>query len=179
MQTELRLLQKSLNLTFIFVTHDQEEAMLMSDRVAVMNSGRIEQVSAPRELYEAPASIFCARFIGRRNELSIDSFAGSAKLRGHSKSANLPVGSRIFVRPERVRVRAAGAATEGSSLNSLSGEVIQILFRGVHNEIILSLGDSRFIRAFAEAHAEQFRVGDRATLEFDPEDTHVFSEDPS
>lgn len=70
MQTELRILQKRLGLTFIFVTHDQEEAMLLSDRIAVMVGGRIEQVAPPRQLYEAPGSVFCARFVGRRNELS-------------------------------------------------------------------------------------------------------------
>jgi spermidine/putrescine transport system ATP-binding protein len=180
MQTELRLLQKSLGLTFIFVTHDQEEAMLMSDRVAVMNAGRIEQVSAPRELYEAPASIFCARFIGRRNELAVDAFGSGVQLRGRSPSSSAPRalqrGSRIFVRPERVKVRAIGAPAV-SGWNTLEGEVIQVLFRGVHSEIILSLGGSLFIRAFSEAAPDQFKAGDRAILEFDPEDAHVFSEE--
>jgi len=62
MQTELRALQKRLGLTFIYVTHDQEEAMILSDRIAVMNAGRLEQVSTPRDLFEKPASLFCHCF---------------------------------------------------------------------------------------------------------------------
>ena len=70
MQIELKQLQREVGITFVFVTHDQEEALTMSDRIAVFNDGRIEQVAAPAELYEAPASSFVAGFVGTSNLLT-------------------------------------------------------------------------------------------------------------
>lgn len=188
MQTELRLLQKRLGLTFIFVTHDQEEAMLLSDRIAVMNSGRIEQVSTPRELYEAPASLFCARFIGRRNELAgevvrggsewLEIDLGGASVKGRSiceRLRHLGQGTaQAFVRPERLRVLSQNSSPKPGA-NLLAGEVVQILFRGIQSEVIVGCSDSLFIRSMADAsEVERLRVGDRVDLEFFPEDTHLF-----
>ena len=187
MQTELRLLQKRLGLTFIFVTHDQEEAMLLSDRIAVMNAGRVEQVSVPRELYELPQSVFCARFIGRRNELAvkalkaddgwIDLEVGQSRqtLRGRcvDGAARPEESVNLFVRPERLRIISAkGAPTPG--FNVLEGEVIQILFRGVSTEVIVGLPNSTYLRSVIDAGGINFGVGDRVGLEFAPDETHVF-----
>jgi spermidine/putrescine transport system ATP-binding protein len=189
MQTELRLLQRRLGLTFIFVTHDQEEAMLLSDRIAVMNVGRVEQVSVPRELYELPQSQFCARFIGRRNELSVKALKadsgwidlevgqGRQPLRGRcvDGAARPDESMNLFVRPERLRIISAGG-THTPGFNVLQGEVIQILFRGVRTEVVIGLPNSTYLRSVIDADAGGmgFGVGDRVGLEFAPDETHVF-----
>ena len=187
MQSELRLLQRRLGLTFIFVTHDQEEAMLLSDRVAVMNAGRVEQVSEPEQIYEDPASIFCARFVGRRNEIPIEianrdgewaslRISGGRAARGrYTATAALSGPARAFVRPERLRVitRDEGA---GDELNFIEGEVMQILFRGARREVLLGIGGDLILRAYVDTNLG-LRVGERAAVAFSPEETHVFHEE--
>ena len=185
MQTELRLLQRRVGLTFIFVTHDQEEAMLLSDRIAVMSEGRLEQVSEPKKLYERPKSIFCARFIGRRNELSaqltdaIEDFVtldfNGGKLKGRTKGICPKGAVQAFIRPERMRVLFGNAqATPGYNL--LEGVVIQVLFRGVRSEIILALPGDVIMRSLMDIESgAQLYVGDKVGLEFSPDETHVFA----
>ncbi len=188
MQTELRLLQRRLDLTFIFVTHDQEEAMLLSDRIAVMNGGRVEQVSEPRFLYERPGSLFSARFIGRRNELDVDAIEsrdgwvdlalGVSRLKGRSACERLNEqgrgGAHVFVPPERVRV-LTGSRGVTPGLNHLEGAVVQILFRGASSEMTVDLGESRYLRVLSDLDSVQnLSVGERVGLEFPPEETHVF-----
>jgi spermidine/putrescine transport system ATP-binding protein len=198
MQTELRLLQKRLGLTFIFVTHDQEEAMLLSDRIAVMDQGRVEQVAAPRELYEAPQSIFSARFIGSRNELGLSSLRAdgdwlelkvelggkSSSLRGKPGSRTFDAASdsagRVFIRPERVAILSGGrVATPGH--NVLDATVVQVLFRGTYVEAIVSVGANQsvgpqplLLRVFADANGPQLMSGEKVRIEFAPADTVVF-----
>lgn len=200
MQTELRLLQRQLGLTFIFVTHDQEEAMLLSDRIAVMNAGRIEQVSEPRALYEDPQSIFSARFVGRRNEFdgkvvrqdgdwtSIEFGQDGRKLKGRliSKISQLMedieathrqgVSSiRAFVRPEVLRpVPKVGSPTPG--FNVVEGEILQVLFRGLKSEIVIRVGESQILRSLVDGRLEEsaLRVGERVGFEFAPSETHLF-----
>jgi len=188
MQTELRLLQQRLGLTFIFVTHDQEEAMLLSDRIAVMSGGRVEQVSTPRDLYESPRSIFSARFVGRRNELQaavtradgdfVDlRFGDSITLRGRNvRGESLDRGAQIFVCPERLRIVSSGFSA-ASGANSLEGEVVQVLFRGVYAEVIMALKNRGVLRALTD-QTQAVKIGDRVRVEFSPEETHVFAGAP-
>jgi putative spermidine/putrescine transport system ATP-binding protein len=107
MQLELKELQREVGITFIFVTHDQEEALTMSDRIAVFNNGRIEQLGTPREIYENPRSAFVSEFVGQTNKLTID-------------------GRRINVRPEHVTLSKAG----NSQGHSISGTVTDLIFVG-------------------------------------------------
>lgn len=188
MQSDLRLLQKRLGLTFIFVTHDQEEAMILSDRVAVMNAGRLEQVSTPRELFEKPQSLFSARFIGGRNELQ--GFSGAnvsdalvavemigQTLRGRSACGELNQrgsGSaiRAFVRPEQVRLSSGLGA---SASNLIEGEVVQVLFRGLRSEVIVQTSEGTILRSLMEpAAATELSLGQRVALEFPASETHLF-----
>src|SRR2546427_4892078 len=116
MQLELKRIQVELGTTFVYVTHDQEEALAMSDRIAVMNSGVVEQVGGPREIYEHPQTAFVADFIGSLNalELTVDELIGGYALMrlGEGERVVVPVGSgartgdsfRIAVRPERVHI---------------------------------------------------------------------------
>ena len=99
MQIELKTIQRDVGITFIFVTHDQDEALTMSDRIAVFNVGRIEQVGTPAEIYEHPASVFIAGFVGTSNVLSGDA---AAAITGSP--------DRFTVRPEKIRIAEPDAA---------------------------------------------------------------------
>jgi putative spermidine/putrescine transport system ATP-binding protein len=109
MQTELKAIQGEVGITFVYVTHDQDEALTMSDRIAVFNAGRIEQVSAPEELYEHPANEFVADFVGTSNVLERD-------------------GERFTVRPEKIEVVAPGAPADG--LVTERGRVVEVAYAG-------------------------------------------------
>ncbi len=155
MQVEIKEIQQRLGMTVVYVTHDQEEAMNMSDRIAIMNNGRIEQVGRPVEIYENPASIFIARFLGEANlvEGTIEAMlagvatlrtAGGLRLRARIDS-DVPAGTRVnlFVRPERVTLASlppAGvpaARADETGVNKLSaapnratGRLVQTSFLG-------------------------------------------------
>jgi spermidine/putrescine ABC transporter ATP-binding subunit len=107
MQIELKALQREVGITFIFVTHDQEEAMVMSDRIALLRSGELEQVASPREIYHCPATSYTAQFIGHTNLLQADVRQGKAitKIGSLEWSTTLPDGSALFsLRPECIRL---------------------------------------------------------------------------
>jgi len=122
MQVELKALQRALGITFIFVTHDQEEALSLSDRVAVFNAGGIEQLGTPRELYESPASPFVAGFVGTSN---IFDEADAKRILG--------VDHAVSFRPERVRMGASQAVKDEIKLQ---GTVSEVIYVGVSNRVI-------------------------------------------
>src|SRR6188472_2539835 len=109
MQTELKTIQGEVGITFVYVTHDQDEALTMSDRIAVFNGGRIEQVGTAREVYERPASAFVAGFVGVSNLLERD-------------------GERITIRPEKIELLEPGAPADG--LHTESGRVVDVAYAG-------------------------------------------------
>ena len=138
MQLELRAIQRRLGATFVFVTHDQTEALVMSDRIAVMDRGRVVQVGSPREIYTRPTSLFVSDFIGQTNFLRgtvIASGGGAATLRtddgqtllGES-AAELSPGSAatLLLRPEAIRLLRAAEAAEGQGLRGTIAEVIYL-----------------------------------------------------
>jgi len=128
MQVELKSLQRRLGITFIYVTHDQGEALSMSDRVAVFNAGRIEQVETPRNLYTAPATEFVARFVGSANVLSA---VQAEKLTGEAVAFSL--------RPENVRLRLAAISAADSLC--VAGQIADIQYHGASSRIELLLAD--------------------------------------
>lgn len=146
MQDELKRIQKQVGTTFVFVTHDQEEAMSMSDRIAVVNNGLIEQLGSPQDVYDAPASIFVANFVGETNIFPgqvISSYADMADVRigegGQVVSARgigMRVGDRVdlVVRPEFLRLGAPGAS------GGLSGTVTDRTFMGSGTRYLVSAG---------------------------------------
>jgi spermidine/putrescine ABC transporter ATP-binding subunit len=110
MQVELKSLQREVGITFIFVTHDQEEAMVMSDRIALLRMGELEQVASPREIYTRPATAYCAQFIGRTNLLRAVITNQVAHAGTFSWPTSLPDGPTLFaLRPENIRVATAMA----------------------------------------------------------------------
>ena len=171
MQQELKALQREVGITFVFVTHDQEEALAMSERIGVMSEGRLLQVGTPREIYERPASRFVADFIGRTNliETSVESATTVCMDNGVRIEAetSTPAGSRVAVslRPERVRLQPRGtAAAEGSSLD---GEVRDITYLGHAVVYEVAVGPMSIeVRVEGEV-GEPFAAGDKVTVAWD------------
>lgn len=192
MQGELRDLQKGLRLTFVYVTHDQEEAMALSDRIGVMNRGRLEQVGTPRELYDEPVSVFSARFVGRmsclRGELverregySVLRLADGRLIAGRcpevSEQGSGQISARgsmqAFVRPERIRL-SNGAENPG--VNHLQGRLIHRVYKGDQTELHLDAGPSGFLTAVLPGAAAEWSVGSSVHIAFAPEDTILFGD---
>jgi spermidine/putrescine transport system ATP-binding protein len=140
MQLELKRIQNELGTTFVYVTHDQEEALAMSDRIAVMNDGVVEQIAPPREIYERPVTSFCADFIGSLNalEFRVDDVDGRQLVSNVSSTERLVVEAadghgpgdelKLAVRPERIRIDPSGrpAPEDGSRLEGVVAEVIYL-----------------------------------------------------
>jgi putative spermidine/putrescine transport system ATP-binding protein len=127
MQIELKTIQRDVGITFIFVTHDQDEALTMSDRIAVFNVGRIEQVGTPAEIYEHPASVFIAGFVGTSNVLS-----------GEAAEAITGSPDRFTVRPEKIRIAEPDAAV-GERDCSAEGTVRDVVYLGTTTRYIIAL----------------------------------------
>jgi spermidine/putrescine transport system ATP-binding protein len=150
MQVELKLLQSQLGLTFIFVTHDQEEALAMSDSIAVMRHGRIEQLGGPTELYDSPATAFVAGFIGTQNfipGLRIDDSPrmksdDGVVLEGRRVAGGLARGARVLgaVRPENVAIARREPTASG---NRMRARVAASVMLGDALEFVLTLPDNR------------------------------------
>ncbi len=132
MQIELKSLQKKLGITFVYVTHDQGEALSMADRVAVFNKGRIEQLAAPRELYLRPVTAFVARFVGSANVASAGTAASFAGWSGEA----------FAVRAENVAVQAESLAVAADSMHA-PGSVVAVQFHGAGSrwQVQLDSGD--------------------------------------
>lgn len=174
LQLELRRLHHELGITVVFVTHDQEEALTLSDRIAVFNEGRIEQVGRPEELYERPETLFVARFIGESNAFPGEVAGGEFVAAGDVSIAaqQVPVGpATAVVRPERFRVLQPGAGHEGPTL---SGEVRDCTYLGAQRrlEIVTDAG-TMIVRAGAETGAPP--VGTQVRLGWDAAHTAIFS----
>jgi putative spermidine/putrescine transport system ATP-binding protein len=136
MQVELKSIQGEVGITFVYVTHDQDEALTMSDRIAVFNDGRIEQISSPFELYEQPSTEFVAGFVGVSNVLERD-------------------GSRFTIRPEKIQMLEPGAGGEG--LSTEQGRVSDVSYAGMVTRYTVSLergGDVQLIRQNTESTEE-------------------------
>ncbi|NED35923.1 ABC transporter ATP-binding protein [Streptomyces sp. SID8499] len=128
MQLELKALQREVGITFVFVTHDQEEALTMSDRVAVFHQGRLEQVGAPAEIYERPATAFVASFVGTSN-----------LLRGETARRVLGTGGAHSVRPEKIRVLDESADADEPGVVSTAGTVAEVVYRGDATRFLVDL----------------------------------------
>ncbi|HWK52129.1 MAG TPA: ABC transporter ATP-binding protein [Steroidobacter sp.] len=179
MQNEIRALQRRLHITTVYVTHDQSEAFALSDRVAVMNAGRIEQLATPRELYEMPNTERVARFVGDSN-----------LLRGrpvHGNSLRLTDGSLIrcprplpgktqatvMIRPEKLDLHTSDARTTG--YNAMHGVVLDVVFLGEIFEYRVQAGDEEFLVRKQNLGCEPLLAGTPVTLTWAVRDTVVLS----
>src|ERR1700752_4966358 len=130
MQVELKSLQREVGIAFVFVTHDQEEAMVMSDRIALQRSGELEQVATPREIYSQPTTSYVAQFIGHTNLLQGEVRSGMVRCSSLSWVVDLPDGPALFsLRPEKIRLLPGGAVPGHGSVR-VRGQVQQTAFHG-------------------------------------------------
>ena len=162
MQVELKAIQMEVGLTFLHVTHDQEEAMDMADTVAVMNKGRIEQMGAPEALYERPRTVFVSKFLGQSNlfigdvaESTADSVSinvAGNKITVPSKRAEKTTGKiAIGVRPEKATFHEDQAPAAAAGLNVIGpGEIIDIRFTGVSNQYLIDIPQIGQMTVFAQ-----------------------------
>jgi putative spermidine/putrescine transport system ATP-binding protein len=170
MQLEVRRLQRRLGLTTIFITHDQEEALVLSDRIAVMNKGAIQQVAGTTEIYERPANDFVADFVGESNifhgimsEPGLVALDGGRRLRVASAA---PAGRKVGVlmRPERF----------GDGANQFSGTVEEAVYLGSSFKLRLACDDGIELIVRQPARGSLPAVGSRVTAGIDPDSIHVF-----
>ena len=142
LQLELTALQREVGITFVYVTHDQEEALTMSDRLAVMRDGEVVQVGSPREIYENPVNVYVADFLGVANLLpAVHTGAGRVHVAGtdvqtDGRDAALG-GCHVVVRPERVRLVPVGSGGD----NSVRCRVEQLVYAGALTQVLLRAGD--------------------------------------
>ena len=182
MQLELKRIQSEVGITFVHVTHDQEEAMTMADRIAVMHSGRIEQLGPPTELYERPATAYVAGFLGVSNLLAGRVAGDGAVTLDAGQTVQAPaigLGGRsgrvaVGIRPEKIRLAPGpGAAREGD--NVLDGVVAERSYVGVSTLYVVETpaGPLTVYQQNAEAGAQAVDRGDRVSLTWSPEATFV------
>jgi spermidine/putrescine transport system ATP-binding protein len=156
LQLELKTVQESVGITFVYVTHDQEEALTMSDRIAVMRDGRVEQVGPPREIYSSPASAYVASFLGSANVLDVEVLgpdgpdvmvrSGALTMRVEADSRAVLVGrGKVVVRPERLVLRPGGGGEPGA--NSVTGLVDRIVYLGPATHVVVRLSDGQTLLA--------------------------------
>jgi len=188
MQLELKRIQTELGTTFVYVTHDQEEALAMSDRIAVMNGGRVEQIGGPREIYERPATAFVADFIGSLNALdfTVDELVGPyAVMRvGEDQRIVVPINAgarsgdslRVAVRPERIHIGAIETqGTDGGS--RLEGTIAEIVYLGMYTQFHVRTPAGRIIsHRLADEATAPFEPGSRVALSWESEYTSLLGD---
>jgi spermidine/putrescine transport system ATP-binding protein len=170
LQVELKRIQEQLEVTFIYVTHDQDEALTMSDRVAVMRKGRIDQCATPPELYEEPATAFVANFLGAANLIPITSRPGGdgaelelGSFRLRCGAADAPRGAAMaMIRPEYVRLEPHG--TQGE--NHVPGMVEEVVYLGFHQDVRVRLATGALVRADVpnDGEAPEYEQGDAVAV---------------
>ena len=191
MQLELKRIQTEVGITFIYVTHDQEEAMTMSDRIAVMRAGRIEQLGHPEELYERPKTPFVASFLGVSNLLEGEVMGrdggmisirlrSGAILRAPDDGTAVGGAVRIGVRPEKLRVTSDGAEAATSGLNAIDGVVLDASYIGVSTQYLVETADGHKLTVYAQnldtaGTSEVLADGQRVKLTWNPQHTFMLA----
>jgi spermidine/putrescine transport system ATP-binding protein len=190
LQVELKDIQRDVGITFVYVTHDQEEALTMSDRIAVMNNGLVEQIAGPEEVYERPASAFVAGFIGVSNLLPGEVVAGngsgpavkldSGAVLPLAGSTDLELGERCqaIVRPEKLSVNSEGGSA------GVTGMLESSVYVGTATQLIVRMKDGASLTALVPNVDEGARQrlpspGEEVRLSWAPEHMHIVREERS
>jgi len=190
MQQELKVIQHEVGLTFLHVTHDQEEAMTMADTVAVMNRGRIEQMGAPEELYELPKTVFVANFLGQSNLFFVEVQGGTDQAvhtslngaritvprnRTERDSGSITVG----VRPEKLRVHTAAPADDAATNVIGPGRIVDVSFIGVSTQYTVDVPGAGLVQVFSQnvEAGPAARLGDEVWLSWFAEHTFGLADD--
>jgi putative spermidine/putrescine transport system ATP-binding protein len=169
LRDQIRRIQLEVGITTLFVTHDQEEALAIADRVGVMRDGRIEQLASPTEVYSRPASSFVAEFVGLSNRLAGEVRAGQVVVRGVALplvDSGTPEGQAVaLVRPEAVTLASRSSPEPGP----LVGTVIAITFLGATSRVTVDLGDVTVLAQLPTAEAAALPTGSRVALSIRPD----------
>jgi len=173
MQYEIKHIHENLGVSVVYVTHDQSEALTMSDRVAVFNDGIVQQLSSPQALYEAPQNSFVAQFIGENNKLNgqvegVNRDSCAVMLDDGSKVTALPVNvakgakTTLSIRPERIAINPKNGDTD----NQLRGKIVELIYLGDHIRARMTVGgnDEFVVKVPNNAHAVSLSEGDEATI---------------
>jgi spermidine/putrescine transport system ATP-binding protein len=188
MQVELKRIQQEVGITFIYVTHDQEEAMTMSDRIAVMNKGRYEQLGDPEGLYERPTTRFVAGFLGISNLLpgtvtgtsdgyGVATLGDDANVRVPSGMLNGQTAIEVGVRPEKIRMHNADASVPAGA-NEIQGTVIDASYLGVSTSYVVEARSGARLTVYEQnvertVHGSLHRPGENVRLSWSPDHTFV------
>ena len=191
LQVELKRIQRDVGITFVYVTHDQEEALTMSDRIAVMKDGLIEQVADPEDVYERPRTSFVAGFIGVSNLMPAEVVAsngGGADLRldagptVHARSGEAAKGERCYavVRPEKLALHPENSSLPGGWA-TVDGSVESSLYLGTATQLVVQLGDGTRMTVLVPNSDERARKrlpapGENARLAWTEENMHIVRE---
>nr|MBA3430950.1 ABC transporter ATP-binding protein [Actinomycetota bacterium] len=166
LQVELKALQEHVGITFIYVTHDQEEALTMSDRLSVMRSGRVEQVGSPKEVYEEPANAYVANFLGVSNLMDAQAHGersgtecslrlGDFELVARKGDTKAQGSVKVTIRPERVKLEAHGAP----GANHIPGMVERIVYLGPSTQLIVNLAHGERLQVLDQNHGDELPYG--------------------
>ncbi|MEO9336636.1 ABC transporter ATP-binding protein [Mesorhizobium sp. SB112] len=184
LQLEIKRIHRELGTTFVYVTHDQEEALVLSDRIAVFNQGRIEQIGTGRQLYDEPETLFVGKFIGDSTTLR-----GAAEKSG-AETAITIAGQKVvaqrrlengaspvmLLRPEKMALtKPDGAAKEGS--NRLRGRVNEAIYLGSGSKYEVTLGDGSAAVIRTSLEEQEFSIGDEVDVTFSPADVKLLADD--
>ena len=180
LQLEIKRIHAELGTTFVYVTHDQDEALVLSDRIAVFNEGRIEQIGTPTELYERPDSLFVAQFLGE-SSIFRGTVSGDREVdaEGHRLTAGRgaqPTGTAVavVVRPERIRIEPDGPRP--GSNNAVPGRILQHIYFGNSRKVEVRLDDGTTVLVRESAGAlSPGNADDRVWLTFDPNDAAILA----
>ena len=183
MRDEIRRIHKETGITFVYVTHDQKEALSMADRIALMNEGRIEQIGTPREIYSVPKSRFAATFLGRMNplpgrvlrvmpggEVVVQTTVG--EIRAAKPPEKFSVGDDVecLIRPEAMRIVSKELASAGEG-NLLKGIVVEHAYLGEIDEFLVQLVDGSRVRVYvAPSEADRVEREKEVGVRFDPDE---------
>jgi ABC-type Fe3+/spermidine/putrescine transport system ATPase subunit len=186
MEVEVRRFQQDLGIPFVYVTHNQEEALTMSDRVAVMHEGRIEQVGPKLDVYQRPATRFTASFVGSPNRIEgrITGHGGAdAVLDWQGLSLRVAASDRfdggtpvvVFLKPERIRIVEGDGESAAGQENRLEGRLRDVIFKGAYSDCLVALTNGLELTATAPADMAALERGRPVTLAFAAEDARAFA----
>jgi ABC-type Fe3+/spermidine/putrescine transport system ATPase subunit len=185
MQKVLKDIQRDVDITFVYVTHDQTEAITMSDRICVMKDGYIHQIGTPDEVYNAPATAFVASFIGDMNFLEgtiteLNGGTAAVAVDGARLICSRVVGApgrggqiHVCIRPQNISIVRAGAV-ETRHENRLQGRVTRVVFRGDDFEITVARGSSEIRLVYGASSSAPAKIGDELLIGFDSKDVTVY-----
>ena len=185
MRQVIRDLQRKVGITTIYVTHDQEEAMAISDRIAVMKDGVIQHVGTPPEIYHRPANIFVATFIGRTNLIDAEYSAATGKIRMDSFefgldrlecAADTPV--VLSIRPEDFQMSREESSSPSGGSSGIRGTIADSIFLGLNTHYLVSLPNKQLIEIIHESSMDSmYKAGDSVRLQIRTDKLNVFSKD--